>query len=520
MVSKRSYALSNPVAVLLDKEPKEFKRQDFLKLIEEKKLEKITFHYIGLDGKLKELKIPVASPTQAETILAEGERVDGSSLYKGLVDAGLSDLYVVPVYRSAFLNPFDDRSLDFICRYLDGEGLPVRFTVDNILFKAHQVFREHTGLELRALGELEFFLLSDQPRIYPAQKQRGYHSSSPFVKSGYVLDEMVRLITQLSGAVKYAHSEVGYLERVESEVEEINGKTAEQMEIEFLPEPVEECAEHLVLARWIIRNVAYRHGLVATFTPKLEEGIAGNGLHFHLELKREGKNIMTGPDGSLSREARLLIGGLCHYADSLTAFGNTVASSYFRLVPNQEAPTRVCWSDLNRSAMIRVPLGWTRVSHLSALVNPREMESFESPESRQTVEMRTADGSALIHLFLAGLTMAADWALNPETAGIWGKQAAELAENLYVSGNIFRDRKLLESLKQLPGSCQESARVLREKRDLYERDLVFPSSIIDYVARMLEEEEDENLSQQLALLLPEERKILARRIMHKDLHKH
>jgi len=90
--------------------------------------------------------------------------------------------------------------------------------------------------------------LSDQPLIYLAQKQRGYHSSSPFVKSGPVLDEMVRLISQLSAAVKYAHSEVGYLERVESEVTEINGKTAEQMEIEFLPEPVEECAEHLVLA--------------------------------------------------------------------------------------------------------------------------------------------------------------------------------------------------------------------------------------------------------------------------------
>lgn len=520
MISNRSYALSNPLAVLLDKEARDFKRQDFLKLMEEKKLEKITFHYIGLDGKLKELKIPVVSSAQAEIILAQGERVDGSSLYKGLVDAGLSDLYVVPVYRSAFLNPFDDKSLDFICRYLDSEGLPVKFTVDNILYRAHQVFREHTGLELRALGELEFFLLSDQTEIYSAQKQRGYHSSSPFVKSGYVLDEMVRLITQLSGAVKYAHSEVGYLDRVESEVQEINGKTAEQMEIEFLPESVEECAEHLVLARWIIRNVAYRHGLVATFTPKLEEGIAGNGLHFHLELKREGKNIMTSPDGSLSQEARLLIGGLCHYADSLTAFGNTVASSYFRLVPNQEAPTRICWSDLNRSAMVRVPLGWTRIRHLSALVNPGEKESFESPEGRQTVEMRTADGSALIHLFLAGLTMAADWALNPEKADIWGKKAAELADNLYVSGNIFENKKLLESLNQLPTSCHQSARILREKRGLYERDQVFPQSIIDYVSRMLEEEEDENLSQQLARLLTEERKIMIRRIMHKDLHKH
>jgi glutamine synthetase len=520
MVSKRIYSLGNPVSVLLDKEAKDFKRQDFLKIIEEKKLEKITFHYFGLDGKLKEMKIPVASALQAETILAGGERVDGSSLYKGLVDAGLSDLYVVPVYRSAFLNPFDDKSLDFICRFLDNEGLPVRFAVDNILVRAHQLFKEHTRMELRALGELEFYLCSDLPEMYPAQKQRGYHSSSPFFKTGYVLDEMVRLITQICGAVKYAHSEVGYLDRIESETAEISGKKAEQMEIEFLPEIVEESADHLVLARWIIRNVAFRHGMVATFTPKIEDGLAGNGLHFHLELRRENNNIMTEPDGSLSQEARQLIGGLCNYADSLTAFGNTVASSYFRLVPDQEAPTRICWSDLNRSAMIRVPLGWTRVSNLAALVNPREMEPFSLQESRQTVELRTADGSALIHLFLAGVTMAADWALNPETAGLWGKEAQELANKLYVSGNIFRDRKLLESLKQLPASCQASAQIVKEKRDLYERELIFPSSIIEYVTRMLEEEGDENLSQQLACLSAKDRQVLVRRIMHKDLHKH
>ena len=520
MVSKKFFSLSNPVSALLDKEPSDFKRQDFLKIIEERELEKITFHYVGLDGKLKELKIPVANDFQAETILAEGERVDGSSLYKGLVDAGLSDLYVVPVYSSAFLNPFDGKSLDFICRFLDTEGLPIRFAVDNILVRAHQTFKKHTGMELRAMGELEFYLCSDLPDIYPAQKQRGYHSSSPYFKTGYVLDEMVRLITQICGSVKYAHSEVGYLDKIESEVVEIKGKKAEQMEIEFLPEIVEDCGNHLILAKWIIRNVAFRHGMVATFTPKIEDGIAGNGLHFHLELRRKNHNIMTGPDGSLSLEARQLIGGLCHYADSLTAFGNTVASSYLRLVPNQEAPTRICWSDLNRSAMIRVPLGWTKVSNLSAIVNPEETEPFSVLESRQTVELRTADGNALIHLFLAGLTMAADWALNPETADLWGKEALELASKLYVSGNIFRDRKLLENLRQLPGSCQASALILKEKRDLYERELVFPSSIIEYVFRMLEAEKDDDLGQQLSTLSPEDQKALVRKIMHKDLHKH
>src|SRR4030042_1861083 len=117
-----SYALANPLSALFNKPRTDFQRADFLKVIEQKKLERITFHYTALDGKLKELRVPVANAGQAEMVLAEGERVDGSSLFKGMVDAALSDLYVVPVYRTAFLNPFDEGSLDFICRYLTKAG--------------------------------------------------------------------------------------------------------------------------------------------------------------------------------------------------------------------------------------------------------------------------------------------------------------------------------------------------------------------------------------------------------------
>jgi glutamine synthetase len=515
------YALANPLSLMLDKPAAGFTRADLLKVVETKQVERVTFHYIAIDGKFKELSIPVTDRLQLETVLAEGERVDGSSLFKGMVDMALSDLYVVPQYRTAFFNPFDEGSLDFVCRYLTADGTPAPFAPDNILARAAAIFRKTTGLEINALGELEFFLLTaPADRTFPAELQRGYHGSAPFIKSGPILHEMVRHIARVTGAVKYAHSENGIVETVRSDVAEIEGRLAEQLEIEFLPRPVEEMADDLVLGRWIIRNTAFRHGAIATFTPKIEEGVAGNGLHFHLELTRAGKSVMRGDDGKLSTEARKLIGGLCEYADSLTAFGNTVSSAYLRLVPNQEAPTRICWSDLNRSALIRVPLGWGNVSGLARTVNPAETEDFKDAHGgRQTVEIRSPDGSAVIHLMLAGIVMAANWAFKGDLSLFKDYGPLELAENLYVKGNIFSDKELLKRLPVLPASCVESSRVLLQKRGLYERGGVFPPSVIDYVAGMLQAENDEFMNKKLSDLPAHNRLHEIRKIMHKDLHK-
>lgn len=511
---KTFFSLTNPLCRLLDKNPEEFVRADFLKVIAEKNIERITFHYLALDGKLKELKLPLSNQLQAERILADGERVDGSSLFKGMVDTNLSDLYVIPIYKTAFLNPFDPNSLDFICRYFNAAGERAIFAPDNILYRANQLFQKNTRLELHALGELEFFLLTPPDvNIFPAQKQRGYHASAPFVKSGEILNEMVNYITQLTGSVKYAHSEVGFIQSVRSDLDELKGKRAEQLEIEFLPTQIEEAADHLVLGKWIIRNVAYRHGCVATFTPKLEEGIAGNGLHIHLELMKNGKNVMINHQGKLSEEAKKMIGGLCEYADTLTAFGNTISSAYLRLVPNQEAPTRICWSDLNRSAMIRVPLGWSKISNLARKLNKQQRMDFRDPEGRQTVELRSPDGSAFIHLLLAGMTLAAEWGINHP-------RSLEIAKTLYTKGNIFMDKNLLKKLPKLPGSCVESAEKLLEKRNLYERNNIFPPSIIEYMAYLLKKENDAEMNAHLIDLPADDRLLETRKIMHKDIHRH
>jgi glutamine synthetase len=472
----------------LNKSPADFKRDDFLRIIEEKGIERLTFHYTALDGRLKELKVPVNGGNQAENILAAGERVDGSSLFRGIVDADVSDLYVIPEYKTAFLNPFDKKSLDFICRFLNKNGDRASFAPDNILYKANSLFQKNTGLDLFTYGELEFFLIySSNPDIFPLQKQLGYQESAPFRKSGEILDEMVHHISRVTGVVKYSHSEVGFIRSIQSDLEEIRGKSAEQLEVEFLPMPVEDMADCLILSRWIIRNVAFKYGCVATFAPKIELGVAGNGLHFHFQLRKNDKNIMTHSNGRLSEDARRLIGGLCYCAPSLTAFGNTVASSYLRLIPHYEAPTRIFWSDLNRSALIRVPLAWTNVQNLAGKINPQDEFKERDPGSHQTVEFRSPDGSALVYLLLAGIAMSADWAFTSD-------QSLKLAEMSYIKGEEYSDKEFLDRFPLLPSNCAESAEILVEKRDFYEREGIFPPSIIDYLADFLREENTKVIS--------------------------
>ena len=505
---------SNPIALSIQKNKEDITREDLVKFVKENNFTKITFHYIGGDGKLKELKLPFSNTYQLENILTDGERADACSLYKNAVDMGKSDVYIVPVYKTVFLNPFESNSIDFICRYVDNEGNLASFAYDSILNKAVNLFREKTDYELYAAGELEFFLLWDVERnIYPIPEQMGYHGSLPFTKAGGILSEILYHIERITGTVKYAHSEVGNIERLQSDNEEIKNKHMEQLEVEFLPAPIEDMANYMILGKWLIRNIAYRHGCIATFTPKLEEGIAGNALHFHLMIKdKDDNNLLVDENGDYTEISRKLIGGLIEYADSLTSFGNTVASSYFRLVPNQEAPTHICWSESNRSAMIRVPLGWSKISNLTKIINPQQKIILDrKKDKKQTIEFRPPDGSAFIHLLLAGITMAAEY-------GLSNTENFKEVEELHVTGNIFQDEKRRKNLKTFFVSCKESSEILAQKRHLYERGKIFPAFIIDYIIRILQEENDGDLRISLNNLSSEERTICLRKILHKDVH--
>lgn len=469
----------NQIVRALEKPAADFTKQDIIRYIEEHGIRMLNFRYVGGDGRLKKLNFVINSKAHLDRLLSMGERVDGSSLFD-FVAADSSDLYVVPRYRTAFVNPFADvPTIDLICSYYDVHGNPLESAPENILRKASRQLKERTGLEMQALGELEYYLFSEVDQIYPITEQKGYHESHPFSKWGLVRREAMSVISQMGGLIKYGHAEVGNI--ISGDLEMV------QHEIEFLPVPIEEAADQLVMAKWAIREVAYKYNLEVSFAPKIIVGHAGSGMHIHTRFVRDGVNQMADENG-LTDTARKVIAGFLMSAESLTAFGNTVPTSFLRLVPHQEAPTSICWGDRNRSALVRVPLGWIGVGdRMIRNANPGDsVHSFASFENNQTVELRSPDGSANAYLLLAGMAVAARY-------GLEHPDALRVAEELYI--NVGAKRSV--DLRQLPASCHESAECLKRDRARYEEENVFPAGLIDSIVKNLQAYDDLNLSEKM-----------------------
>ena len=347
------------------------------------------------------------------------------------------------------------------------------------LHKACEQFKKETGMEFQAMGELEYYVIAPESPFFPASDQRGYHESAPYAKFNEFRQRCMLYVAQAGGLIKYGHSEVGNFN--------LDGMTYEQNEIEFLPCPAEDAANQLTIAKWIIRNLAFEYGYNVTFAPKITTGKAGSGMHIHMRIMKDGVNQML-KDGVISETARRFIAGMMKLAPSITAFGNMNPTSYFRLVPHQEAPTNVCWGDRNRSCLVRVPLGWASKNDLCKQTNPLENNSEYDTRQKQTVEMRSPDASANVYLLLAGLAVAGRYGLSlPD--------GLEIADKTYVNVNIHRkeNEALLNSLATLPDSCAASADCLQAQRAVYEKDGVFSPAMIDGIIAQLKAFNDATL---------------------------
>ena len=473
----------NELVQFLKKPSNEFTREDIIRFIEAKGIAMLNFRYVADDGKLKTLNFVPFSRDHLESILTAGERVDGSSLFS-FIESGSSDLYLIPRYRAAFVNPFTEiPTLEILCSFYNSDGKPLESAPEYILRKAYSRFTQKTGYKMKAFGELEYYIKSVHENLYPLVDQKGYHQSKPFSKFDDLRIKALELCAKAGCKIKYGHSEVSSFTK--------DGEDYEQHEIEFLPVEIDEAVDQLLIAKWILRILGLKYGVEISFAPKITVGKAGSGMHIHMMLEKDGVNLMV-EDGRLSNIAKKMIAGILDLSKALTAFGNTIPTSYLRLVPHQEAPTSICWGDRNRSVLIRVPLGWNGTMNMIKDANPADKTEFPDMPSKQTVELRSPDGSADIYKLFAGLVIAVENGLEMENA-------LENAGKLYVDYNVFKnnDKAYRKKLESLPASCWESAECLLSQRKFFERDGVFPAGVIDNVAAKLKAYNDKGLSEKL-----------------------
>lgn len=467
----------NPLVRFLQKEPKDFTKQDIIRYIKENDIQMINFRYCAGDGRLKTLNFVITNQEYLEQILTMGERVDGSSLFQ-FMKATSSDLYILPRFSTAFVDPFmQTPTLCFLCYYFDKDGNLLESSPEYILKKAEDKFHQVSqGMEFWAMGELEYYVVGPKEDDFACLPQRGYQESSPFSKYEAFRSEAIHLMAQCGCIIKYAHSEVGNFTQ--------GDLNYEQNEIEFLPVPVQDAADQLLIGKWILRTLAHEYGLNVTFAPKITVGEAGSGMHIHTRVVKDNHNMYIN-NGVLSDIAKRVIAGIMTLSPSLTAFGNANPTSYFRLVPHQEAPTTICWGDRNRSALVRVPLGWTSGKNMCKAANELEDDVLPDMMNKQTVEFRCPDGSANVYLLMAGLVTAAKIGFEMDD---W----QDVVKSTYMTEATNKDL-----LQQLPSSCYESAQRLKQQRAYYEQDNIFHADLIDGIIKQLEAFDDETLRQDI-----------------------
>jgi len=427
-------------------------QEETLKFVSKNNIRILNLCHFPEDGRLKTLSFSTTNTERMSEILDMGERVDGSNLFS-FVDPQKSDICIAPDIKRAFIDPFSTLpALNVLCDYLDEKGKPLHAAPKSVLTRAEEHLRASKGASLKALAELEFYIIARQQfdNLFPGMPDRNYHESSPFSKFQDIRNEILATLESCGIPTKYGHGEVGLINTT-------NGTTMEQHEIELKPQSLVKMAETIAVSKWIIRNVCARHGTSVSFIPKIDLNHAGTGMHIHLCGFKDGRNFVPSPQGAVSHEALKIIGGILRFAQSLSSLGNPTPVSYLRFFARKESPMNVCWGARNRLALLRVPL-W----------------SFKKPGvdlegCRETFEYRAPDAFANAYLLFAGLTMAADYGL--ENPG----DSTKLAEDLHVDAAQVETK----SLKALPSSCSEAADKLEEDRDHYEANEVFPKELMD-----------------------------------------
>ncbi|MCJ7736738.1 MAG: type I glutamate--ammonia ligase [Anaerolineae bacterium] len=398
---------------------------EVLRVAKEKNVQFIHLQFTDVVGIVKGITIP---QNQLETALDTGVWFDGSSI-QGFARIAESDMYLMPDPATYQIIPWESNSVGetarLICDVYTPGGEPFLGDPRGVLKRAIANAADK-GFIYQTGPELEFFLFHYDGEGRPILKphdQGGYFDYSTDLAIP-VRKEMVAALQALGITVEASHHEVA----------------AGQHEIDFKYADALTAADNAITFKYVLKAIANRHGLYATWMPKPIAGINGSGMHVHQSLVdiETGRNVFADPSDEfgLSTTARQYIAGQLHHARSMCAVLAPLVNSYKRLVPGYEAPVYVSWARVNRSALIRVP----QISVVEAT----------------RLELRCPDPSCNPYLAFAAMLEAG---FDGIEQGMVPPDALE--ENLY---DLDEARRRARHVEMLPGSLKEALDCLAEDK--------------------------------------------------------
>ncbi|NQF15149.1 MULTISPECIES: type I glutamate--ammonia ligase [Brevibacillus] len=438
-----------------------------LSTIDAEKVEYVDFRIVDLLGRQHHVTVPAYAVD--EGTFRNGVAFDGSSLigYKSIEE---SDMVAMPDPATAFIDPFvEAKTMNIICNIVNPDNTVYTRDPRGIALKA-EAYLQQSGLATAAYfgPESEFFLFDNvryasgpsgsffhidseeafwntgkegQNLGYKVRNKGGYFPVQPTDSQMDIRNEMCTLMTKCGLHVERHHHEVA---------------TAGQGEINFRFDTLTRTADNLLLFKYIVRNVAAKHGKTATFMPKPIVGDNGSGMHVHQSLFNGDTPLFYEQGGyaNLSETALHYIGGILHHAPALIALTNPSTNSFKRLVPGYEAPVNLVFSKGNRSAAVRIPI---------AAVTPKASR----------IEFRTPDSTANPYLAFAAMLMAGldgiKRKLNPRELGF-----GPMDKNIYDLSDAEK-----HEIKSAPASLAEALVALEQDHDFLLEGNVFTKEVIE-----------------------------------------
>ena len=395
--------------------------EDIKKSVKDNDVRFLRLAFTDINGTSKAVEVPTS---QLDKVLTNDIRFDGSSI-DGFVRLEESDMVLYPDFSTWAVLPWGDEKGGkigrLVCSVHKTNGEPFEGDPRNNLKRVLKEMKEmgFTDFDIGFEAEFHLFKLGEDGNwTTEVPDHASYFDMTSDDAGGRCRRDIVETLESIGFEVEAAHHEVG------------DG----QQEIDFRFDDALTTADRVQTFKMVVREVARKHGLYATFMAKPVEGQAGNGMHTNMSLFKDGKNVFYDKDGEfhLSDTALYFLNGILEHARAITAIGNPTVNSYKRLIPGFEAPVYISWASKNRSPLVRIP---------------------DAEEINTRLEMRSADPTANPYLLLAACL----------TAGLNGIKEAK-KPMAPITSNVFEmseEERAKRGIKPLPSTLHNAVKAFK-----------------------------------------------------------